>query len=70
MLGIDCSGLTSMCYMLCGVYIYRNAGYVDGFAVHEIPAAEKKPGDAALSSKGSCFPRRAVRTCLPHAPAY
>nr|WP_300768501.1 C40 family peptidase [uncultured Acetatifactor sp.] len=44
-LGIDCSGLTSMCYMLCGVYIYRNAGYVDGFAVHEIPAAEKKPGD-------------------------
>ena len=44
-LGIDCSGLTSMCYMLCGVYIYRNAGYVDGFAVHEIPVAEKKPGD-------------------------
>lgn len=44
-LGIDCSGLTSMCYMLCGVYIYRNAGYVDDFAVHEIAAAEKKPGD-------------------------
>lgn len=44
-LGIDCSGLTSMCYMLCGVYIYRNAGYVDTFAVHEIPVEEKKPGD-------------------------
>ena len=44
-LGIDCSGLTSMCYMLCGVYIYRNAGYVDTFALHEIPMEEKKPGD-------------------------
>lgn len=44
-LGIDCSGLTSMCYMLCGVYIYRNAGYVDSFAVHEIPAEDRKPGD-------------------------
>lgn len=44
-LGIDCSGLTSMCYMLCGVYIYRNARYVDTFAVHEIPMEDKKPGD-------------------------
>ena len=44
-LGIDCSGLTSMCYMLCGVYIYRNAGFVTDFAVHEISIEEKKPGD-------------------------
>lgn len=44
-LGIDCSGLTSMSYMLCGVYIYRNAGLVPGFAVHEISFEEKKPGD-------------------------
>ena len=44
-LGIDCSGLTSMCYLLCGVYIYRNAGFREGFEVHEIPAEEKKPGD-------------------------
>lgn len=44
-LGIDCSGLTSMCYMLCGVYIYRNAGLVPDFAVHEITFEEKKPGD-------------------------
>lgn len=44
-LGIDCSGLTSMCYMLCGVYIYRNAGFMEGFGVHEIPIEEKRPGD-------------------------
>lgn len=44
-LGIDCSGLTSMCYLLCGVYIYRNAGFREGYEVHEIPAEEKKPGD-------------------------
>ena len=44
-LGIDCSGLTSMCYMLCGVYIYRNASIKEGFPVKEIPFEEKKPGD-------------------------
>ena len=44
-LGIDCSGLTSMCYMLCGVYIFRNARFVTDFAVHEISFEEKKPGD-------------------------
>ncbi len=44
-LGIDCSGLTSMSYMLCGVFIYRDAQIRDGFPVHEIPFEEKKPGD-------------------------
>lgn len=44
-LGIDCSGLTSMCYMLCGVFIYRNARFVTDFAVREIAFQEKKPGD-------------------------
>ncbi len=44
-LGIDCSGLTSMCYMLCGVYIYRNARMKEGFPIREIRAEEKKPGD-------------------------
>lgn len=44
-LGIDCSGLTSMCYMLCGVYIYRNARIMDGFPIKEIRAEDKKPGD-------------------------
>lgn len=44
-LGIDCSGLTSMCYMLCGVYIYRNASIKEGFPVREISFEEKAPGD-------------------------
>ncbi len=44
-LGIDCSGLTSMCYMLCGVSIYRNASIKEGFPIREIPFGEKKPGD-------------------------
>ncbi len=44
-LGIDCSGLTSMCYMLCGVTIYRNARIMDGFPIKEIEEQEKKPGD-------------------------
>jgi hypothetical protein len=44
-LGIDCSGLTGMCYLLCGVKIYRNAAIKDGYPVKEIPFEEKKPGD-------------------------
>ena len=44
-LGIDCSGLTSMSYMLCGVMIFRDAQIRDGFPVKEIPFASKKPGD-------------------------
>lgn len=44
-LGIDCSGLTSMCYMLCGVFIYRNARMKEGFPIKEIRAEDKKPGD-------------------------
>lgn len=44
-LGIDCSGLTSMAYMLNGVYIYRDAGLVPGFAVKEIQYECMKKGD-------------------------
>lgn len=44
-LGIDCSGLTSMCYMLCGVYIYRNARMKEGFPIKEIQEKDMKPGD-------------------------
>ena len=44
-LGIDCSGLTSMAYMLNGVYIYRDARLVPGFAVKEIPYESMKKGD-------------------------
>lgn len=44
-LGIDCSGMTSMSYMLCGVMIYRDASIKEGFPVKEIPYENKKPGD-------------------------
>ncbi len=44
-LGIDCSGLTSMCYMLNGILIYRDAKIVVGFPIKEIPYCEMKMGD-------------------------
>ena len=44
--GIDCSGLVSTAYMQCGVLIYRDAGIVEGWPMHEIAFEEKKPGDA------------------------
>lgn len=44
-LGLDCSGLTSMVYMLQGVLIYRDAKIVEGFPIQEIPIDKKQPGD-------------------------
>lgn len=44
-LGIDCSGLCSMAYMLNGVYIYRDAGIKDGFPIKEISFEQIQPGD-------------------------
>lgn len=44
-LGIDCSGLVSMAYMLCGIYIYRDASIVEGFPIHAISQSDMKPGD-------------------------
>jgi len=43
--GIDCSGLTAMAYMLCGILIYRDAKITEGFPMKEIPLEEMKPGD-------------------------
>ena len=43
--GIDCSGLCSMAYMLCGVLIYRDARIVEGFPIREITLEEIKPAD-------------------------
>lgn len=44
-MGIDCSGLVSMAYLLNGVVIYRDAGIREGFPVHAIPREEMRPGD-------------------------
>lgn len=44
-LGIDCSGLASMAYMLCGILIYRDANIVEGFPIHEIPRERMQTGD-------------------------
>ncbi len=44
-LGIDCSGLTQMSYMLNGVVIYRDAKIVEGFPVKEITFENIKIGD-------------------------
>lgn len=43
--GIDCSGLCSMAYMLCGILIYRDANIIEGFNIHEISLDDVKPGD-------------------------
>lgn len=43
--GIDCSGLVSMSYLLNGVVIWRDAQIKEGFPVHPIPRSRKKPGD-------------------------
>ena len=47
-LGIDCSGLCSMAYMLNGAYIYRDAKILDGFPLREITFNEIKRGDLLL----------------------
>ena len=44
-MGIDCSGMVSMAYMLCGVLIYRDASIVEGFPIHEITREQMKKGD-------------------------
>ncbi len=43
--GIDCSGLTSMSYMLNGILIYRDAKIKDGFPVKEIEREQMKQAD-------------------------
>ena len=44
-LGIDCSGLTSMAYLINGMIIFRDAKIKEGFPVHPIDFKDKKPGD-------------------------
>jgi cell wall-associated NlpC family hydrolase len=44
-LGIDCSGLCSISYLLNGIVIYRDASIKPGFEMHEIPYEDMKPAD-------------------------
>ena len=44
-LGIDCSGLCSMAYLLNGVVIYRDAHIKEGFPMHPITLEQIKEGD-------------------------
>ena len=44
-MGIDCSGLVSTAYMLCGILIYRDAHIMEDFPIHEISLENVKPGD-------------------------
>lgn len=43
--GIDCSGLCSMAYLLCGILIYRDANIKEGFPLHEISLDQMEAGD-------------------------
>lgn len=43
--GIDCSGLCSAAYLLCGIIIFRDASIREGFPLHDISLEEAKPGD-------------------------
>lgn len=44
-LGIDCSGLCQIAYLINGIIIFRDARIVDGFPIHEIPFELIKPAD-------------------------
>ncbi|WP_297423661.1 SH3 domain-containing C40 family peptidase [Clostridium sp.] len=44
-LGIDCSGLCSMTYLLNGIIIFRDAKIKKGFPIKEIPFNKLKKGD-------------------------
>lgn len=43
--GIDCSGLCSMAYLMCGVTIFRDSALKEGFPVQKIPLENAGPGD-------------------------
>ncbi len=44
-LGIDCSGLVSMSYLLNGIVIWRDASIKEGFPIHAIDCKDIQPGD-------------------------
>ena len=44
-LGVDCSGLVSMSYLLNGIIIWRDASIKEGFPIHAIDLKDAKAGD-------------------------
>lgn len=44
-IGVDCSGLVSMSYLLNGIVIWRDASIKDGYPVHAIELKDVQPGD-------------------------
>lgn len=44
-LGIDCSGLVFMAYLLNGIVIWRDAAMKEGFPIHPISREDLGPGD-------------------------
>lgn len=44
-MGIDCSGLASMAYLLNGISIWRDAAIQKGFPIYEVPLKRLKPAD-------------------------
>lgn len=44
-LGVDCSGLVSMSYLLNGIVIWRDASIKEGFPIHPIELKDAKAGD-------------------------
>lgn len=44
-LGIDCSGLAQMTYLLNGITIYRDAKLAPDYPMRQIPRERKQPGD-------------------------
>ncbi len=44
-LGVDCSGLVSMSYLLNGIIIYRDASIKEGFPIRPISPQDVRPAD-------------------------
>ena len=53
--GLDCSGLTSMTYLLNGIVIFRNSKLMDGFPIHAIPLERAKAGDLIYFTGHICL---------------
>ena len=53
-MGIDCSGLAFMSYLMCGILIFRDARVMPGFPVREIPMGN--PAETARKGDLLFFP--------------